>query len=565
MKENKREVSLRRQILFIVLLCWLIPVVMLLTMMIWYLGGAVGSRAEENYSNQLVVHLRMCADRLNSAVEASRLASYDTTIREAWNEYQRDGNYAALYRETRGFLNRQYQSDSRFLYAVFWFSSDPEEMQLTTFNSGLGGVYNQISAWWAQDFEGARTLAADLDTAVGFLERDGRLYLIRNLMDSQYNVIGVLALALYQPYYFEDLSALGGASPVELTLGEGTTLALGGGGPIARDRGVLTGAVEGSGYQLNARAALLDEVRLAPIRSYQVALGVMLALLVPLLLLTVTFFRRKVSTPMEHLMSGAREIESGHLGYQVNYLADTLEFRYLTDSFNHMSGRLRAQFDRLYREEIALRDAQIKALQAHINPHFLNNTLEIINWEARMNGNENVSRMIESLSTVLDAALDRKKSPEVTLAEELRYVDAYLYIITRRFGSRLSVDISIPDGLLDCPVPRLILQPVIENAVEHGIRPNGRGEIGLRAVREGDFLVLEVTNNGGLSPEDEAHIARLLAPDYDASQESSGNIGIANVNLRLRILYGPDCGLTATRGQENLVSARLTIALPGER
>ena len=121
MKENKREVSLRRQILFIVLLCWLIPVVMLLTMMIWYLGGAVGSRAEENYSNQLVVHLRMCADRLNSAVEASRLASYDTTIREAWNEYQRDGNYAALYRETREialvlerYYDRRYHKNERY-------------------------------------------------------------------------------------------------------------------------------------------------------------------------------------------------------------------------------------------------------------------------------------------------------------------------------------------------------------------------------------------------------------------------------------------------------------------
>src|SRR5699024_9412812 len=233
----------------------------------------------------------------------------------------------------------------------------------------------------------------------------------------------------------------------------------------------------------NARAALVYEVLLAPIRSYQVALGVMLALLVPLLLLTVTFFRRKVSTPMEHLMSGAREIESGHLGYQVNYLADTLEFRYLTDSFNHMSGRLRAQFDRLYREEIALRDAQIKALQAHINPHFLNNTLEIINWEARMSGNQSVSRMIEALSTVLVAALDRTKRPEVTLREEMRYVDAYLYIITQRFGSRLSVCVEIPEALLSCRVPRLILQPVIENAVEHGIRPNGRGVVCLWVLR----------------------------------------------------------------------------------
>lgn len=563
MKEKGKGASLRRQTLLIVLICWLIPVVMLLTMMIWYLSGAVGRRAEESYSGQLDVHLRMCAERLNSAVEASRLASYDTTIREAWNSYESDGNYAALYRGTRGFLNRQYQRDSRFLYAVFWFSEDPEDMQLTAFNSSLGGVYNQISQWWAADFEDARALAASLDTAVGFLERDGRLYLVRNLMDSDYSVIGVLALALHRPYFFDDLAALNWASPVELSLGGGTMLTLGG-GSITRTEGVLSGAVEGSGYILSARAELVYDVLLAPMRSYQAALGVMLALLVPILLMTVSFFRRRVTIPMEKLMSGAREIESGHLGYQVDYRADTLEFRYLTDSFNRMSGQLESQFERLYREEIALRDAQIKALQAHINPHFLNNTLEIINWEARMNGNEKVSRMIEALSTVLDAALDRRKSPEVPLAEELRYVDAYLYIITSRFGSRLGVTIDIPDELLDCRVPRLILQPVIENAVEHGIRPHGRGEVALRAFREDGKLILEVTNNGGLSVEDEAHIARLLAPDYDSSQESSGNIGIANVNLRLRILYGPGCGLAITRGEGSLVRARLTIALPEE-
>ena len=561
---RKHTVSLRRQIVLIVLLCWLIPVVMLLTMMVWYLGGAVGHRAEEDLSRQLQVHLQMCADRLDSAVEASRLASYDTTIREAWNGYCQDGNYAALYRETRGFLNRQYQSDSRFRYGVFWFSQDPEGMQLTVINSSLGGMYHQVSTWWDRDFADARALAAGLDTAVGFLEREGRLYLVRNLMDSGYHPIGVLVLALNQPYYFDDLSALGWASPMELTLGEGTRLTVRGGEPITRSYGVLSQQVEGNGYQISARTALVYQVLLAPMRAYQAALGVMLALLLPLIWFVLAFFRRKISQPMEVLLVGARAIEGGQLGYQVEVRADTQEFRYLMDSFNRMSGQLQSQFDRLYREEIALRDARIKALQAHINPHFLNNTLEILNWEARMGGNDRVSRMIEALSTVLDAALDRHKSPEVPLAEEMQYVNAYLYIITQRFGSRLRVSMDLPEDVMGCLVPRLILQPVIENAVEHGIRPAGQGEVGLRAMREGAFLILEVTNNGGLSPQDEEHIARLLAPNYDASQESSGNIGIANVNLRLRILYGPECGLRIVRGEGTLVKARLTIALPGE-
>ena len=114
---------------------------------------------------------------------------------------------------------------------------------------------------------------------------------------------------------------------------------------------------------------------------------------------------------------------------------------------------------------------------------------------------------------------------------------------------------------MDCMVPRLILQPVIENAVEHGVGPGGRGRIALRGCLREGFLILEIENDGGLSPEDEAHIARLLSPDYDVLGEPSRNIGIANVNLRLRILYGPACGLTIFPGEGTLVTARLTIAL----
>lgn len=555
----KNRISLRRQIVFILLISWLVPVIMLCAMMLTYLSSVAGEKAEDNYTGQFTVHLRMCTDRINSAVEASRLASYDSTIRDAWHQYEKDGNWASLYRKTRSFLNRQYQSDSRFRYAAFWFSQDPEKMMLTTTNSSTGEMYRNTSTWWEEDFPAVLSLASSLDTAVGFHEAEGRVYLVRNLMDSDFKPIGVLALALNNSYYFDDLEALTWAKPVRMRLGEAEFTLAGEDFPD-RKRGLISAYAEGNGYVLEADSALVYRVLLAPVRSYALALGIMLALLVPLLICIFSFFRRKVTRPMQVLTGAAARIEKGELGYRIESEANTSDFSYLYENFNRMSGQLESLFDRIWREEIALRDARIKALQAHINPHFLNNTLEIINWEARMGGNESVSRMIEALSLVLDAALDRKKEPEVPLREELGYVDAYLYIITQRFGDRLHVSFDIPEPLKDCMVPRLILQPVIENAVEHGIGALGRGRIALRAYREGDSLILEVINDGGMSCQDEEQIARLLSSNPDTGNTSSRNIGIANVNQRLKMLYGPSSGLTISPGKDNLVIARLTIS-----
>ena len=95
------------------------------------------------------------------------------------------------------------------------------------------------------------------------------------------------------------------------------------------------------------------------------------------------------------------------------------EFAYLGNSFNAMSDKLKNQFERIYKEELALRDAKIMALQSQINPHFLNNTLEIINWEARLADDVKVCQMLEALSTMLNAAMDRKHRPLIHLSEEM--------------------------------------------------------------------------------------------------------------------------------------------------
>ena len=549
--------SLRRQMSWIILLCWMLPMAIAATGVGWYLLSGVGRQKEQAIFQQFQLNFQLAADRVNSAAEASRLPSYDPDLRDAWGKYRQDREYAPLYRQCSSLLTRLYQSDSRFRYAVFGFSESPEKMSIVVPGSSAGLLSNQVRDQWRDDLPAVLELAVGLDTSVGFLVQGGELYLVRNLIDSSYQTIGVLALALNTDYFYGDLALLPWASCVTLDLGRDTALTVKGDDtPGGHD---LEYAVRQPDFTLQGCAAVDYRSLMVGFQTYPWLLGAMgLSLL---LLFTFRFFRKKISRPIQVLMEGAGQIRQGELGYQIEAGTGSREFRYLTDSFNQMSGQLRRQFDRLYQEELARRDAQIKALQAHINPHFLNNTLEIINWQARMSGDIKASKMIEALSTVLDAALDRRGSPQVRLAEEMTYVNAYLYIVKERFGKRLTVDIELPEELMDCPVPRLILQPVIENAVEHGIGPSGQGRVILRGARAGQHLVLEIENNGGMSEEDESHILRLLSAEYDMQNEPSGNIGIANVNQRLRILYGPDCGLTITRGEGSAVVARLTIGV----
>ncbi len=298
--------------------------------------------------------------------------------------------------------------------------------------------------------------------------------------------------------------------------------------------------------------------------SYRLINLGLIVLLVPMLIAVLYLFRKNFTEPVNQLVDTVRQIRDGNLGYQEKNTFSVQEFSYLEDSINEMSKTLKQQFDHIYEEEIALRDARIMALQSHINPHFLNNTLEIINWEARLNGDEKVAEMIGYLSVLTDAAMDRRKRSIVTMEEEMQYVNAYLSILKMRFGKRLTIINEFPPEIMEIPVPRLILQPIIENAVEHGAAKHGDGTVILRAHQDEKYLYLNIYNDGGITQEEREKIERLLAPDYDTSKESSGNLGIANVNQRLRILYGEPCGLTITETEDGEVVTRLIIAKDGK-
>lgn len=558
------------------LLCWFLPFLLIVGVSGYYMFGSYVDSILAKETEQIAFTTRICEERLDHAIEVSKAASYDGMVNENFLAYKSGIlDAGTLMRRANYYLYNAYSHNEVIQDAIFWAYEKPRELRASTYNESTGGTYRQVQEYWEKDHDSIYKLAKTLDTSVSFWSNENRFYLIRNMLDSEYHEIGVLVMRLNKDYCFENLCDPAVKADVtvniddcELVL-EGKRLTRGtiAGGKELKQSGYymtskqldIYNVVKGSSYHMTTLVRYHDVDAFTPFYGYKILLLGMLALLLPFLLLTLRMFKKYVTQPMESLMDGALEIENGNLGHRIEQEAGSKEFQYLTESFNEMSERLKYQFDHIYEEELALRDARIMALQSHINPHFMNNTLEIINWEARMAGNVKVSEMIEALSTLMDATMDRKKRPEVLLSEEMMYVNAYLRILKERLGKRLTVRDELPEEIMGYEVPRLILQPIIENAVEHGAVRHGRGSVILRGRKEGKYLYLEIFNDGTMTEEEEEKVRRLLAPDCDTSKERSGSLGIANVNQRLRILYGEPCGLTIEKAGDNEVVARLTI------
>ncbi len=294
------------------------------------------------------------------------------------------------------------------------------------------------------------------------------------------------------------------------------------------------------------------------------AVAIMMLLFLPLICYGILFLRKQIQSPIRKLVDASKKMADGELGYVITDASmPNQEFAYLMEYFNHMSIQVKNLIDSVYKEKLARKDAQIQALQAQINPHFLNNTLEMMNWQARMSGDTVVSKMIESLGTVLDYRMNRANVKEIWLSEELRCTDAYFYIMSMRFGQRLQIEREIDDDILRTKVPPLILQPIVENAIVHGVEAVKSGRIELNVFHDEERVYLQVINSGRpLSEEDKARIEAMLAGDdskIPARQGYHTSIGIRNVNQRIKLVYGEEYGLEIKRGEDDRTVSTITI------
>ena len=244
---------------------------------------------------------------------------------------------------------------------------------------------------------------------------------------------------------------------------------------------------------------------------------------------------RSLSRPLQQLENAMEDFEQNADGFVFNAITGTREVEELSDSFRHMVSRIQRLMTAVREEEVALRKTELKALQAQINPHFLYNTLSMMNWMAIRSGQMEISKVTLALSTFYRTALS-KGEDMVTVETCIRNMEAYLEIQLTMHDHNFTVEWETDPDIKNEKMPKLFLQPVVENAIEHGIdeKEEGDKKLFLSFKGQGDDVEIIVRDNGtGMEQEKAETLVTYQAKGY----------GLKNVNDRIRLLYGESYGI----------------------
>lgn len=298
-------------------------------------------------------------------------------------------------------------------------------------------------------------------------------------------------------------------------------------------------------------------------RSLRNSLVALLAVLFLLSLASAIVFSRYVTNPLEALRKLMKRAQAGDLrAYWTE--SSTAEIDDVGDSYNEMLSRLDELFRRFKREEALKKEAEIEALTYQLNPHFLYNTLNTIKWVAKMHRTPQIADAVSALVRLLQASLG-KKGEFLTVREEVSLIGDYMAIQTFRYGDQVRFDAQVDPLSARCLVPRMILQPLAENAILHGIAPSGRsGTVTVRTWTERDMLLCQVEDDGvGLQraePGAEA-AAALSAQAEGGAREKLSGIGLAHIREKIKLYYGSDAKLYVFARNEGGTSVRLSLPI----
>jgi two-component system, sensor histidine kinase YesM len=298
-------------------------------------------------------------------------------------------------------------------------------------------------------------------------------------------------------------------------------------------------------------ADLLKEIR---VMRNQLFLSIIASFLV-FSILTIIFLEKFMS-PLKETRKVMRKLENGDFDVRLDFHGND-EIALLGDSFNQMSEKLRDLMHQVYLVKIKQREAELNTLQAQINPHFLYNTLNTIYWMSRMENAMETSQLIQAFSKLFRLSLNQGKE-FTTVRNELMHLDHYILIQKKRYEGLIIFSVTAAEETLDFSVIKLILQPLVENAIYHGIEPKGtNGEIQIRIYRDNDLLIYEIEDNGAGT--DESKILELLEIPYE--QKSNFGFALKNVNDRLKLYYGASYGLTfkSTPGIGTIVTVKQPV------
>ncbi len=266
---------------------------------------------------------------------------------------------------------------------------------------------------------------------------------------------------------------------------------------------------------------------------------------------------KSLARPLGRLSETVHRIKDGDTALRLENPGND-EVGELGRAFNEMLDQIEGHLSREYRLELTMNDARYKALQSQINPHFLYNTLDTMGGIALARKCPEVSDLSRTLSGLFRYSLDMR-NPTATIGEELEHVRNYLYIMNVRFGNSIGIDVRVDEEVLAERLPRISLQPIVENAIQHGLK-NKHGEKSVIIqgyLLDGDVCVSVADNGVGLDAD--ALNAQLALPANDPLQKS-GSIGLVNINARMKLLYPDRCCLKVF--SENGAGSMVLLRIP---
>ena len=277
------------------------------------------------------------------------------------------------------------------------------------------------------------------------------------------------------------------------------------------------------------------------------------------LVVIVSFkFSRTLTNPIFKLKRLMKQAESGDLTVRFNFEHND-EIGELGQSFNHMIARIDQLIQMVYVEQENKRTAEMKSLQEQIKPHFLYNTLDSISWMARDYDAEDIVRLVDALTNMFRIGLSHGKDI-ITVKEEITHVSNYLYIQKIRYKDKLNYVIHVDESLYAVEVPKLILQPLVENAIYHGVKAKrGGGTITITGVPEGENLVFTVQDNGAGMPQEKVEELNRRMSERSVLDEQK-SFGLFYIRERIQLCYGTGYGVHVESALGE--GTRVTITLP---
>ncbi|MBR3645503.1 MAG: histidine kinase, partial [Lachnospiraceae bacterium] len=424
----------------VIVICWLVPFLALSVVLFYYSSINSAKKTKQTIQTSMGNVGLLCKDTIEGIIKESKQASYDGVISQSYSDYLSDikngneekGATDKLRVRVNKYLGERYKYNKK-IAATFVLFTDGRIEQCYTISNMAGATYSSVVSKYVKYGVKDKVLeeAENLGTGVKMVVIGNEMYLIRNIVDKDFVPYAVIMMELNGEKVFEGLNNVVWKNETFAIVDEELIGVHKGKEPdkinsvkeyckdtISDDRfreknvvlstydneekwGLVSFNEDNNQYSF---VVIFDKNAMENDGKIAIYLYIIiLLLLVPLMIATVAYFYKNVSNPIAKLMYASEKIEKGKYGYQIEEFDTNQEFSRLIEVFNEMSSSLKNSFDRLYAEEVAVRDANMQALQAQINPHFLNNTLEIINWKARIAGNDDVSGMIESRGVMMEA------------------------------------------------------------------------------------------------------------------------------------------------------------------